>query len=248
MKNKRQYRRGYPVALLVGLETNHAIIWQIFSQVVKLFQNLKLDGNRTEEKILYNFHESLMNSLKPILNDGVQSVVIASPPRTTYAAEFRNHIQKHHQYLFQSKSPNRVNFTNIVGSAENKIKVSDLVKTKEFTELITDTTSEEADQIIGLLEKNLYTEDKSSIVLYSLKEIETKVYQKEIRSESPIEYLLLTNKYLNESKQKNRIHRLMQISKNKKVKTKVISTKNPAGDRINQFGGIIFFSIPGKEF
>jgi len=244
LKHKRQYRRGYPVALLVGLETDHAIIWQVFSKVVKLFLNLKIDGNRTEEKILYSFHESLMDSLKPILNDGVQSVVIAAPPRTTYAAEFRNHVQKHHKYLFQSKSPNRVNFTNIVGSAEDKLKVSDLVKTKEFIELISDTTSQEADQIIDLLEKNLYNEDKCSIVLYSLKEIETKIYQTKIRSESRIEYLLITNKYLNESKQKPRIQRLMQISKNKKVKTKVVNTETTAGNRINQFGGIVFFSIP----
>jgi stalled ribosome rescue protein Dom34 len=244
LKHKRQYRRGYPVALLVGLETDHAIIWQVFSKVVKLFLNLKIDGNRTEEKILYNFHESLMDSLRPILNDGVQSVVIAAPPRTTYATEFRNHVQKHHKYLFQSKSPNRVNFTNIVGSAEDKLKVSDLVKTKKFTELISDTTSEEAEQIVDLLEKNLYNENKRSIVLYSLKEIETKIYQTKIRSESRIEYLLLTNKYLNESNQKNRIQRLMQISKNKKVKTKVVNTETTAGNRINQFGGIVFFSIP----
>jgi hypothetical protein len=36
----------------------------------------------------------------------------------------------------------------------------------------------------------------------------------------------------------------MQISKNKKVKTKVVNTATPAGNRINQFGGILFFSIP----
>ena len=244
MKHKRQYRRGYPVAVLVGLENDHAIIWQIFSQVVKLFRNLKIDGNRTVEKILYNFHESLMDSLKPILNNGVQSVIIATPPRTTYAAEFRNHVKKHHKYLFQAKSPNRVNFTYIIGSVEDKLKVSDLVKTKQFTKSISDTTSKEANQIVDLFEKILYNEDKSSIVLYSLKEIENKLFQKEIRSESRIEYLLVTNKYLNESKQKNRIHRLMQISKNKKVKTKVVNTATPAGNRINQFGGILFFSIP----
>lgn len=244
MKHKRQYRRGYPVAILVGLESDHAIIWKVFSQVVKLFQNLKINGKRTEEKILYNFHESVIDALKPMLNDGVQSVIIAAPPRTTYSAEFRNHVQKHHKYLFQFKSPNRVNFTNIVGSVEDKLNVSDLVKTKEFINLISDTTSKEADQIIDLLEKILYNEDKCSIVLYSLKEIENKIFQKDIRSESRIEYLLLTNKYLNESKQKNRIHRLLQISKNKKVKTKVVDTETAAGNRINQFGGILFFSIP----
>ena len=57
-----------------------------------------------------------------------------------------------------------------------------------------------------------------------------------------MEYLLLSNKYLTDSKQKNRIHRLLQIAKNNNVKTNVVKEGTPAGNRINQFGGIVFFS------
>ena len=55
-------------------------------------------------------------------------------------------------------------------------------------------------------------------------------------------YLLLTDKYLMNSKQKSRIHRLLQISQNKKVKTRVINAETSAGNRIIQFGGIVFFN------
>jgi stalled ribosome rescue protein Dom34 len=242
MKKKRRYRRGYPVAVLLGFEEDHAVIWIVFSCVVKPSNTVKLDGKRTDEKALYNFHESVLDLIKPILNEGVHTVVVASPSRTSYSTEFLGHIQKHHRYLIQSKNQNRANFAEIIGSADDRLQVAELAITKEFTELIAETTSDEADHIVDHLEKHLYN---NSVVLYALKEIEEKVYKKEDRN-SGTEYLLLTNKYLAESKQKSRIHRLMQIAQNKKIKTKVVDAETFAGNRINQFGGIVFFATPNR--
>jgi stalled ribosome rescue protein Dom34 len=242
MKKKRRYRRGYPVAVLVGFELDHAVLWRVFSQVVKPSDTLKLNGKRIDEKSVYNFHESVLDLIKPILNEGTRTVVIASPARTSYSADFLEHIQRHHRYLIQSKSQNRANFAQIEGSAEDRIKVAKLVKTKEFTEIIAEKTADEADHILDRLEKHLY--DTNSTVLYALKEIEDIVYKQDKSRDSGIEYLLLTNKYLAESRQKSRIYRLMQIAKNKKIMTKVIDNDTAAGNRINQFGGMVFFSTP----
>jgi len=57
---------------------------------------------------------------------------------------------------------------------------------------------------------------------------------------------MLTDKYLADSKGKNRIHRLLQISKNRKVETRIVNADTPAGKRISQFGGIIFFARSTK--
>lgn len=246
VKRKRRYRRGYPVALLVGFEDDHVVLWRIFSHVVKLSLRLELDGKRTDENILYNFHESVVDALKPVLKEGVRSVVVTAPMKTTYAADFLAHVRKHHRYLIQSKSPNRANFAELVGSADNPIKVAELVKTKEFSKLIAETTSEEADHIINVLEKHLYSTGDNTVVLYSLKEIESIVYERDKRNEFGTVHLLLTDQYLANSKQKNRIHRLLQIAKNKKVKTRIVNAETPAGNRISQFGGIVFFSTPIK--
>jgi stalled ribosome rescue protein Dom34 len=235
------------VALLVGFEDEHAVLWRIFSHVVKLSLRLELDGKRTDEKVLYNFHESVIDAIKPVLKEGVRSIVVTAPMKTTYAADFLVHVRKHHRYLIQSKSPNRANFAELVGSADDRSKVAELVKTKEFTDLIAETTSEEADQVVDSLDKHLYGNSNNSVVLYSLKEIEDIVYSREKGREFRTEYLLLTDKYLTDSKQKNRIHRLLQISKNKKVKTRIVNAETPAGNRINQFGGIVFFSKPTKQ-
>ncbi len=231
----------------MGFEANHMVFWQIFSNVVKISLRLELDGKRTDEKVLYNFHESVVDALKPVLKEGVRSIVVTSPARTTYSQDFLEHIQKHHRYLIQSKSPNRANFAELVGSADDNINVAELVKTKEFTNLIAETTSEESDQVVNNLEKHLYGNINNSVVLYALKEIEDTIYNREKNKTSRTEYLLLTDKYLADSKQKNRIHRLLQISKNKKVKTRVVNAETPAGNRISQFGGLVFFSTPTRQ-
>ena len=234
------------MALLVGFEDDHAVLWRIFSRVVKRSLRLELDRKRTDNKALYNFHESVVDALKPVLKEGVRTIVVTAPARTTYAQVFLEHVNKHHWYLIQSKSPNHANFAELVGSADDRIKVAELVKTKQFSNLIAETTSEEADQVVNSLEKHLYGADNSSPVLYSLKEIEDIVYNREKDREPRTEYLLLTDKYLAECKQKNRINRLLQIAKNKKVKTRVVNVETAAGNRISQFGGIIFFSTPTK--
>ena len=247
MNRKRRYTRGYPVALLVGFEDDHAVLWRIFSRVVKLSLRLELAGKRTDEKVLYNFHETVVDALKPLLKEGVRGIVVTAPVRTTFAADFLDHVRKHHRYLIQSKSPNRANFAELVGSADDRIKVAELVKTKEFTKLINETTSEEADHIINVLEKHLYSSGDNAIVLYSLKEIEDIIYDRSKNDEFGTAHLLLTDKYLANSKQKNRIHRLLQISKNKKVKTRIVNAETPAGNRISQFGGIVFFATSTKQ-
>jgi stalled ribosome rescue protein Dom34 len=241
MNRKRRYKRGYPVAILVGFEEDHVVLWQVFSRVVKLFQRLELEGQRRDNKDLYNFHESVVEALKPALKEGIRSIVVTAPAKTTYTQGFLEHIKQHHSYLVRSKNANRANFAELIGSAEDRIKVADLINTKEFTESIAQTTSEEADQIVANLEKHLYN-DNNSIILYSLNEIENMVYSRK-KDKTHRNYLLLTDKFLAYSKQKNRIHRLLQISKNKKIKTRVIDAETSAGTRIQQFGGIVFFAI-----
>ena len=144
--------------------------------------------------------------------------------------------------MVQSKNAHCAKFAALVGSAENKIKVAELVNSQEFTNLIEKTTSEEADQVVGCLEKHLYGSPNSSVVLYSLKEIEDHIYSQDKNKKTQNEYLLLTDSYLSESRQKSKIYRLMQIAQNKKIKTKVVNAETPAGNRISQFGGLIFFA------
>ena len=245
-KRKQGYKRGYPVALLAGFEDDRAVLWQVFSHVVKLHLKLELGGKRTDETVLYNFHESVVDALRPMLQEGVRSIVVTAPRKTTYASDFLDHVRKHHAYLIQSKRPNKASFAELVGSADHPHEVAELVKTKEFLKLIAETTSGEADHIVNALEKHLYSINSSCVVLFSLKEIEDMVYDPERNNDFRTEYLMLTDKYLADSEDKNRIHRLLQISKNTKVRTRIVNAETHAGKRISQFGGLVFFTIPTK--
>ncbi|MCL1965872.1 MAG: hypothetical protein FWF66_01355 [Candidatus Bathyarchaeota archaeon] len=231
----KSYKRGYPVAVLVGLEQSQAAIWKIYSKVAKPDANICLSGSRADAKALYSFYEAIIDRLRPVLKEGVKSVLVASPQKTSYRQDFLDHVKGHHQWLFQGA--NRATFRQIVGSAVTQTQVSSITCLEEFKQSISDSTFEEAENIMKLFEKQLNSADR--LVLFSLEEAESAIYNPEIHGTVKPEYLLLTDSYLAGDKRKARVNRLMQIAQNKKIKTRVVSKESPAGVRLNQFGGLV---------
>jgi stalled ribosome rescue protein Dom34 len=228
-------KRGYPVAVLIGIEQNHTALWQVFSQVAKHQQNITLNCNRNDPKALYNFHESIIDAIRPILKEGIRSIILASPPRTDYSQQFLSHIKGHHNYLLQGSG--KAVFSPITGSASTPSQVSALTQTSMFKELIIETMAEETENLLEILEKQLNATD--NLVLFSLQEAENLILNTQTEGKPKPEYLMLTDKYISKSRQKNRVQRLMQIAANKRVKTRVISTESTAGKRITQLGGLV---------
>ncbi|MGD6852794.1 MAG: hypothetical protein ACQCN6_12115 [Candidatus Bathyarchaeia archaeon] len=230
----KSYRRGYPVAILIGTEADHASIWQIYSQVAKPQQTIPLPSGRRDQKAVYNFHETIINSLRPILKEGVRSIVIASPPRTAYADDLKCHIVAHHNWLLSGQ--NRATISLMAGSASSPSQVVALTQKTEFKTLIQENAQQETEDILQILEKRLTT---TELVHFSLQEAENLILTTQPPGKPQPEYLLLTNTYLASSRQKNRVHRLMQIAQNKQVKNRVIDAESNAGARLTQFGGIV---------
>lgn len=231
----KSYKRGYPVAVLVGVEQDHAALWQIFSQVAKHQQTIPLNDDRKDSKVLYRFHESIINALRPVLKEGVRSIIVASPPRTSYAQEFLNHIKAHHAWLLQGT--NKATFSPITGSASAPSQVAALTKTSTFKQLIQENATEETENLLEILEKRLNKTD--NLVLFSLQEAENLILNQQAPGKPQPEYLLLTDDYLAGSRQKNRVNRLMQIAAKNGVKTRVINAESNAGKRLTQLGGIV---------
>jgi stalled ribosome rescue protein Dom34 len=236
LKTKRKYKRGYPVAILTGIEENQADLWKIFSNVAKHEKTIPLNGARNNPKVLYNFHEAIINALRPTLKEGVRSIIVAAPARTNHAQALINHIREHHKWL--SQGPNKAAISLITGSANTPTQVAALTRTQTFQKLISRTTEEETENLIDLLEKRLNA-SQSSAVLFSLEEAETLILQRQKPNNLKPEYLLLTDKYLESTRHKSRLHRLMQIAANKQVKTRIVDAESPAGKRLTQLGGIV---------
>ena len=231
----KAYRRGYPVAVLVGIEQNHAALWHVFSQVAKPDQTIPLNGQRSYTKAVYSFHEAIVNALRPTLKEGVRSTIIASPARTSYAQDFQSHIKAHHSWLLQGS--NKASFSTITGSASTPTQVAALTKTAAFKELISETTAQEAENLLEILEKRLNA--SGNLVLFSLQESENFILNPQAEGKPKPEYLMLTDEYLSKSRQKYRVQRLMQVAANKEVKTRVISAQSTAGNRLTQLGGLV---------
>jgi len=231
----KSYRRGYPVGILIGIELDKAILWQIYSQVAKHQQTIPLTGDRKEQKALYNFHEEIINALRPTFKEGVRSIIIASPPRTGYALDLQNHITAHHAWLNSGAS--KATIALIVGSASSPTQVKTLTQKADFKELIQQNAAVETEDLLELLEKRLNS--SNNLVLFSLQEAESMILNSQPPGKSQPEYLLLTNDYLAGSRQKYRINRLMQIAQNRQIKTRVIDAESNAGMRLTQLGGIV---------
>ena len=222
---------------MAGLEDDQAVLWKVFSNVVKPEKTLCLEGTRNDPKAVYNFHESIINALRPTLKEGVRSIIVASPMRTNHAQKFIDHIRRHHIWLVQG--PNKAIFSEATGSAGTLSEVAAMTRTPVFHRLINETTSEETESLIDILEKHLHASNQETSVLYSLEETGDLIFGPWKPGRPKPEYLMLTDKYLSDSCEKNRIHRLMQIAKNRNVKTRIVGAESTAGLRLTQLGGIV---------
>ena len=237
MTSQRGYRRGYAVAVLVGLKEDQAVLWKVYTHIVKPEKTLPLNGYRNDPKAVYNFHEAIVNALRPAMKEGVKSIVLASPARTNFAADFLRHIKEHHSWLTSGSS--KATFAEMTGYATTIHEVTVLTRTPEFKRIIGETTTEETENLLELLEKRLNAQSQEPLVLYSLEESEDKILGSWIVGKPKPEYLLVTDTYLLGSRQKNRLQKLSQIAMNRGVKTRVVNSKTAAGKRISQFGGLV---------
>ena len=224
----------------MGFEDDQAVLWRVFSNVIKHEKTLWLDGDIEDSKAAYNFHESIINALRPTLKEGVRSIILASSPRMDYAQEFITHVRMHHAWLTQG--PNKAAFSITTGSASTLGEVAALTRTPQFHKQISETTSEEIGHLVNTLEKRLNSPDQNTVVLYSLKEIEDLILGAWKPGRPRPEQFMLTDRYLSESHEKNRIHRLLQVAGNKNIKTRIVDAESTAGKRLTQLGGLVFFA------
>lgn len=243
-RKKSRKKRGYPVAVLIGFDSKAAILWQIFSEIVKPFEKISLTKPSTKlaENELYNFFEEIIDKIRPTIKEGLRSVILVNPKDSSLSERFQKHILKHHKWLSQEASSNFLMIGTIVGRASNQDDIAELIQTEAYQDIVAEITTKEAGNIIDVLEEQLNKVAQGEVVLYSLQDIETLTYGQWKYGKRQPEYVLLTNEFLRKHKQKQRLYRLLQILENKKVKTKIVDAETAAGERITQFGGLICFT------
>lgn len=242
-KRKVRKKRGHPVGILIGLTDDSAVFWRIFSEIIKPDIIIKRGRKRRnqDDKQLYHFHEAIVDKLRPIIKEGIKSVVVAAPPKKDYAKEFHNHVNKHHSWLLK-KGKNTAAFNEIIGLAKTIKNVNYLVRQDFFKEAVEETSNQEGLLILEDLDKLINKSNDYSKILYTVKEIEKEIDKKWKSYEIKPNYIILTDEYLENSRQKNRIHRILQIAKNHGIRTKIVNAESEAGIRVNSFGGLVSFT------
>lgn len=235
------------MALLIGFEPMDIVFWKIFSQRPAYFKRIKVGRkiDNADDSQKYHLFEKIVDELRIQVKKGLKSFILVTPEKKDYATLFLDHINSHHKWLVSGKSPRSAKFSSLQGSIPNKKAVLYWLQTQEFQDAIQSTIKKEAEDILELLERRIDQEE--GLVLFSLREIESLLYsggtKKKKFKDLPIvpEYILVTNEYIDATQRKHRVQRLLQIAKNRKIKTKIIDGESDAGKRITQLGGIVCF-------
>jgi stalled ribosome rescue protein Dom34 len=223
---RRRKVRGYPLAVLIGLEEQRASLWNVYSSSIK--SEIVIE----KESIDYNFFESIINRLRPKVKQGIKTILVASIDEKNYE-KFIKHIDKHQHWLIGGYELNRVTLEYVEGSAKDMDSVVELINDSGLQKTIKQASRDDIKRIMGVLEKRLSTSDGVDTILFSIKEVENSVYGEVYNPE----YILMTSQF--QRQHRRRTQRLLQIAKNKGIKTMIVETTTFMGTRLTQFGGLI---------
>jgi len=222
--SRRGRRRGYPVAVLIGLDGKKAYTWNVFSESIRM-------GEIIEDESEYGFYESIVDLLRPSMKQGLKTILVATPIEKEYK-RFMEHIKKHQGWMLKGYSLNIVTFEYLSEEATELLAVQELVRRRDFRSKLTEVSSGDIKQVMDHLEKLLNDPKGIETLLFTLREVEDAVY-----GDASVEYILITES-LNR-RFGRRTNRLLQIANNKNIKTRIIERGSPAEARIVQLSGLV---------
>jgi hypothetical protein len=85
---RRKKPRGYPVAILIGLEKHKVNFWNIYSK------SIRPDIEIEYEKDNYNYFESIIDNIRPKVKKGIKIIIIVSTEKKNYDLLYE-HINRH---------------------------------------------------------------------------------------------------------------------------------------------------------
>jgi stalled ribosome rescue protein Dom34 len=241
---RKKQKRGFLIALLIEFEERKIHTWKVYSHSLREYKTLRMPRkwNYMDTKQIYNLLEDVVNLIRPIISEGLKSILLACEEKKEYTTIFLDHVNKHHRWLV--KGYNRVSFGKVNGVADSLESAKNLISQEKSFAAIEETIAEEHSQLVRRLDKLINSGDPDGLLLYNLKDIEAIIYlggKKDKSAAEQLDLVIITEKFIKNQKNKNIIYRLIQISTNKGIKTKMIAEDSPAVDRFDQLGGIIAF-------
>lgn len=218
----RRGRRGYPTAILIGLDSQSANIWLVYSESIK---SGKVFTKSADDKTGYKHNEEIVESIRGLLPFGFNQLIIASPEKTRLASSLVEYINRSHGWLTK-----RLTVKELQGKAVTAADVVQLVKSNRIQESIAEAAVESNDKIMERLEKALNTGD----VLFTVEEL---FYA--LRDEARPEFILVTEKFDAAWRGSRRYQSMIQRTKNMSATFTIVKHDAPASARLEQLGGFV---------
>ena len=219
----RRGRRGYPTAILIGLDNNTANFWLVFSESIK--QGKTISCENVDDKGDYKFSEEIVEAVRALIPDGFNQLIIASPGKTHYAFELLEHINRRQGWLTR-----RLTVKELQGRAASANDVIQLVKNNRIQESVEEAAGETNERIIERLEKALNGGD----VLFTVQEISEAMY-----AEKNPEFIIVTEKFDSTNRGNRKYQSLIQRAKNMGATITILRQRESTSKRIEQLGGFV---------
>jgi len=217
----RRGRRGYPTAILIGLDEKAAHFWIIYSESVKPSKIIIRGGE--DEKSAYKFHEDIVQSIRDLLPEGFNGIIVTSEERTQHTSRLMDHITKHHRWL-----RDKVTIRQLTGRAGTTSEVIQLIKANKLQETIQNVTEEAGGKLLNFLDQAL----KEDNVLYTVEELSAALNA----DRKPIA-VLISEEFDIRNRKSRRFQSLIQIARNLGASVTILKPTNPAWPRLSQLGG-----------
>jgi stalled ribosome rescue protein Dom34 len=218
----RRGRRGYPTVMLIGLDQNGANFWTVYSESVKPYRRIKLEGSQNTS--IYKFHEEIIEVTRKLLSEGFFGVIIVSEERTEYASQLLKHIEKHHRWL-----TSKATVQQLIGKATSPTEVIKLIKTNKLQTKLIEINEKVGINSLEQFERALQADQ----VIYTIEEIIGAIKEK-----NKIILMIMTEEFHQKNKKNRRFQSVVQILRNLGVNILVLKPSNSASTRINQVGGL----------
>lgn len=215
-------RRGYPTAILIGLDNQTANIWLVYSESIKQGKTIQ---KALEDKTGSKHNEEIVEAIRALLPDGFNQLIIASTEKYTRKSGLIEYIKRSHGWLAK-----RLTIKELDKKAVTRGEVLQLIKMNLIQESVADAAGETNEKIMERLEKALNT----GAVLFTIQELSDAFN----REESP-EFILVSEKFDVAWRGNRRYQSLVQIAKNMRATFTILKHDAPENARLEQLGGFI---------
>ncbi|MCX6647925.1 MAG: hypothetical protein NTV61_00830 [Candidatus Bathyarchaeota archaeon] len=219
----RRGRRGYPAAILIGLDNQTANIWLVYSESLKQGKTITKSGD--DEKSVYKHNEEIVEAIRTLLPEGFNQLIIASTEKYTRKSGFIDYINRSHGWLTK-----RLTIKELDKKAVTRGDVLQLIKMNLIQESVSEAAGETNELIMERLEKAV----NGGHTIYTLRELAGV-----LASEKTPDLVLITENFDAANRSSRLYQSTIQKARNLGATVSIMKPDTAAGARVEQFGGFV---------